>query len=351
VRIDLILRRWIDILAVLALAWRETWRSRRAFVVAREKTGFVVRQGGDRGAIVATAAAGSPAAAEFIRIARRRFVTFELPAADVAVQRINVPAGAREFLAGIVRNQIERLSPWQGDQVAYGFAAETNRRDAATLHVQVLMTSRAATTAVCEELAAIGLSIDRIVAREPGSSRGPPVTVWSRLDSMSENGRERVRRLIGLGLSAALALSAGLVAWALISASAMQAESEEAATRSAALQRQLPGDRGGPSNASRDPAALAWNLKATSPSSVMILETLSRTIPDIAYLTEFSLQGTTVRIVGMTSDAPSLIAPLEQSGQIADVHFFAPSTRAPDGASFVFHIEGRLTPRPPATEN
>ena len=258
---------------------------------------------------------------------------------------------AREFLAGIVHNQIDRLSPWQGDQVAYGFAAETNRRDAATLDVQVLMTSRAATGAVREELAAIGLSIDRIVAREPGPSPGPPVTVWSRLDSMSDSSRDRVRHLIGLGLIAALALSAGLVAWALISASAMQAESDETATRSAALQHQMQGDRGGSLNPSRDPAVAAWNLKAASPSSVMILETLSRTIPDIAYLTEFSLQGTTLRIVGMTSDAPSLIAPLERSGQIADVHFFAPSTRAPDGTSFVFHIEGRLTPRSATTEN
>jgi general secretion pathway protein L len=123
----------------------------------------------------------------------------------------------------------------------------------------------------------------------------------------------------------------------------MQADSDDTAARLAALQRQLQGGRGDPSAMLRDPNERAWNLKETSPSSVVLLDTLSRVIPDTAYLTELTLQSTTVRIVGMTNDAASLIAPLEQSGQFVDVHFFAPTTRAPDGASFVFHIEGRTS--------
>jgi len=48
------------------------------------------------------------------------FITLELPTDEIVVQRINVPAQAREFLAGIVRNRIDRLSPWPADQVVYG---------------------------------------------------------------------------------------------------------------------------------------------------------------------------------------------------------------------------------------
>jgi general secretion pathway protein L len=351
-RIDLMLRRWIGILATLLLGLRESWRTRQALVVARDKDSFVVRRGESvDGAVVATLAPGSPASPEFVRASHRRFITFELPADEVAVQRISVPARAREFLAGIVRNQIERLSPWQGDQVTYGFSAEANPKDAGTLDVRVLMASNAVVDAARAELAGTGLTIDRMVVRERGAEAGTPVVVWSRLDSASQQIAERAGRIIAFGMIAVLGLSGGLAAWAQISAASIRSDGEEIAGRSAGLQRQLQEAHSGPSGASHDPAERAWHLKDTSPSSVMILEALSRTISDSAYLTELSLQNTTVRIVGMTSDAPSLIAPLEQSGQFADVHFFAPTTRGPDGSSFVFHIEGRATPHPAAPEN
>lgn len=143
VRIDLLWRRWIDILAALLVGLQETWRSKRALIVAAGGNGFTVRHGGAaEGAAVATLGKGERASAELVRTARRRFVTLELPAEEIAVARISVPARAGEFLAGIVGNQIERLSPWQGDQVAYGFSTEPSPKDAATLDVQVLMASR-----------------------------------------------------------------------------------------------------------------------------------------------------------------------------------------------------------------
>jgi general secretion pathway protein L len=110
------------------------------------------------------------------------------------------------------------------------------------------------------------------------------------------------------------------------------------------LQRQLQGGRAAAATASADPAERAWALKETSPSGVVVLEILSRALPDQAYVTELSLQKATMRVVGLTEDAASLIAPLEGSGQFADVHFFAPSTRGPDGRLFWFHIEARVVP-------
>lgn len=345
-----ILQRWIDTLAAMVLGFGETWRSRRAFFVTRERDGLIVRQGGARGGeVVARIATGTLASAELVRDARRHFITLELPADEIAVQRINVPARAVEFLSGIVGNQIERLSPWPGDQVAYGFAVEPNHNDPGILDVRVLMAARALVNAVREELAAAGLALDRIVARAAEPDPGQPVAIWSRLDAASEQTRERARRPIALGMLAVLALSIGIAAWAQMSAASLRADSDEAGTRLAALQGRLePGRAAG---VTLDPSRRAWTLKETSPSAVIILETLSRAIPDTAYLTELSLQKTTVRITGMTGDAPSLLAPLEQSGQLADVRFFAPTTRGPDGSSYEFHIEGRVTPRLDLTEN
>jgi len=86
-------------------------------------------------------------------------------------------------------------------------------------------------------------------------------------------------------------------------------------------------------------------LKETAPAGVMVLDALSQALPDSAYLTELTLQKSSVRIVGLGSDVPSLIAPLEQSGQFVDAHFFAPTTRGPDARLYWFHIEARVEAR------
>ena len=92
------------------------------------------------------------------------------------------------------------------------------------------------------------------------------------------------------------------------------------------------------------PAERARALKETSPVAVVVVEALSRALPDTSYLTEMNMDGSTLRITGLAGDAPSLIAPLERSGHFKDVHFFAPTTRNADGGRFVFHIEARVEP-------
>jgi general secretion pathway protein L len=78
---------------------------------------------------------------------------------------------------------------------------------------------------------------------------------------------------------------------------------------------------------------------------VVLLDAVSSALPETAYLTELNLQGTTLRLIGQASDAPSLIGLLEASGHLTDVRFFAPTTRSADGVRFRFHIEARVQPR------
>ena len=75
-----------------------------------------------------------------------------------------------------------------------------------------------------------------------------------------------------------------------------------------------------------------------------MLEALSRALPDGAYLTELRLENTTLRMIGLANDAPSLLVPLERSCFCSDVHFFAQTTRNTESAQFVFHIQARVEP-------
>jgi general secretion pathway protein L len=355
VRIVAIIRRWIDVMAMLFLAWREHGRERRSLIIYDENGQLVIQRGElNRDAIIRDVrpeppriiSAGTAVPADVARLARDGFVILELPGDKFVTRRINVPAQARQFLSGVIRNQLDRLSPWPTEQAAYGFDAEVNGED--ILDVRVLIASRAVIDDAREELSAIGLRVDRVVARAPDAqAAGKPanIIIWSRLADAAGEGLAGVRRLIGVGLAAVVATAVVLTLWALASASSIRDENEALAARTKVLQRQVQAGRTPASIASLPPAERAWVAKETSASSVIVIEVLSRALPDAAYLTEFRLEGATLRIIGLANDAPALLAPLEQSGHLTNVHFFAPTTRGPDGKLFRFHVEARVEPR------
>ncbi len=126
------------------------------------------------------------------------------------------------------------------------------------------------------------------------------------------------------------------------SAASIRQESDEVDARAKTLQRQIQGPRTPQWLASLKPDERAWYAKETASTAVIVIEALSRALPDGAYLTEMRLENGTLRMIGLTNDAPSLIAPLEHSGHLADVRFFAPTTRGTDGAPFRFNIEARV---------
>jgi Tfp pilus assembly protein PilN len=427
--IGTVLRRWIEVLTAAYFAWREAWRARQVLTVACENGRFMVRRSrpnhgngvrhrrpNEPQEKLAVLTAGAPIPAEVTRAARTALIVLELPADLVVVRRITVPVQAREFLPGIVRNQIERLSPWYADQVVYGFDADVDEEDAASLDVRVLIALRTVIDKARSELAATGLRVDRIVARQPSSADPAPhghghrtwhgpsaqgafgklrllfeslrrhlssptqaeegrekadlsrrasnardqkqspglpageagiaprsITLWSRLADVSPEHLARTVRRVGVGVGAAVAASLALSLWAISSAASLGAESEEVEARLRTLQRQIQGPAG-QSLASLSPSERAWYAKETAPTVAIVLEALSRALPDGAYLTELRLENATLRVIGLANDAPSLIAPLEHSGHLTDVHFFAPTTRGPKDTLFRFNIEAQVEP-------
>src|SRR5438477_10587975 len=138
-----VLKRWIEVLARLVLAWREHRRSQRTLMISEENGTLLVRRSGSgaagRKAEPKPKVLSAATARRVARSARGRFVILALSADKIVTRHLNVPAQAREFLAGIVRNQLERLSPRPPGEVMHGVYA--NAEDGASPEIQVLMTS------------------------------------------------------------------------------------------------------------------------------------------------------------------------------------------------------------------
>jgi general secretion pathway protein L len=337
------LRGWIDTLALLLLRRQETRRARRRLIVVPRDEAFVVYESAlGQEPAVGTFSADHPVPDQIARAAHQGLVVFELPPENVVVSRISVPSKATGFLDGVIRNQIDRLSPWRANEVTYGYSAEPDARRPNMLDVRVFVAPTAMVEGIRQKLTSIGLSIDRIVTRNNSSHA---IVIWSQLADHAAGGLHRARRLIKLGVCGCGAISLIVSLWAFMSARSIQERSDELVARSGALQRQLQRSAAVPAALTIDAGRSAWHLKEMSPSAAMTLENLSRALPDVAYLKELDLQQDVVRISGLTSDAPPLITALEESGYFTDVHFFAPTTRAPDG-KFSFYIEGRVKALP-----
>jgi general secretion pathway protein L len=357
--IGLLLRKWLDLLGATYFAQREIWRARRALIVSCENGQFVIRSApadkggvvrpeqwiaGERSPVLAVLAAGERASGEVVQAARTGIVILEYPIDNVAVRRLSVPVQARDVVAGIIRNQIERLSPWQSDAAIYGLDTAVDSENALALDVRVLIAARAAVDCAREQLAATGLAADRIVTHLPNTDMAKAITLWSRLADILPEQRNLIRRRIGIGIGVLIAASCSLTLLAMISADRLGGASADIAARIDTLRHHLQPSLTQRSAASLPPNVRAWYDKETSPSAVVVLDALSRALPDSAYLTELNMKSTNVHIVGLAKDAPSLIAPLEHSGVLTGVHFFSPTTREPDGTHFRFHIEGRAEP-------
>ena len=253
---------------------------------------------------------------------------------------LDLPKRAGEFLEGIVRSQIDRLTPWSMAEAIFGW---TTPHDAAKdrIALTVVATARANIAPYVQSLADAGAASIRVATAPDadGGSTGPVEIL--RQQGASGLHTDSARRAL-TGVLAAAALSMGLaMAVDQIAAAALDAQKNEVLHRVA--ERRAAILRGGATGASSTLALLAQHKQAT-PSSVIVLEALSNILPDHTYATELHVEGDKLQVVGITHDAPSLIRLIEQSPHFTRATFFAPTTRSPGDPGERFHIEARIMP-------
>ena len=259
-------------------------------------------------------------------------VEFRLSPQRFVFRELELPARAAEFLEGVVRAQIDRLTPWRAGEAAFGWSApKPGGAD------RILVTVVATKQETIAPLMGVGAEAV-VVTTARDESEAPIAVVTQRAHASSRQGRWR------FALTAALALSlvcgvAALVAEVTLGAALTDEAGNLSASldqrRAALLRRQ---------HANEDPVAQALNArKRANPSAVVVLEALSRAIPDDAYLTQMRLKGDKVEIAGLAADAAVLVKHIEQSPHFSRATFTAPTTRSGEERES-FRIEAHVAP-------
>jgi len=251
---------------------------------------------------------------------------------------LELPARATEFIDGIVRAQIDRLTPWNAAEAVFGCTPPVGAGNGKITTI-IAAAPRATAEPYVTALSALNATSVAIFAAGPELASAP-IKVFERqarglLERSRVSGGLRLV-LAGAALVAVLSLLAETVAGQYFDNRRAELNGELTSRRLA-----LRLDRDG---ADRSPIAALAHRKNQTQASAIVLEELSRILPDNTYVTELRIDGNTVQIVGLTDDAPSLIRLMEQSSHFTRATFFAPTTHAPSQRGDRFHVEAKLQP-------
>ncbi|MFZ2094362.1 MAG: PilN domain-containing protein [Pseudolabrys sp.] len=274
---------------------------------------------------------------KWLSILRGSRIELVLQSSRFLFRPLELPKRAAEYLDGIVRSQIDRLTPWTANEAIFSWTQPT---DAPNDRINLTIAATAQSMIAPYLRAVAGFNAASIVVSTAQSNLGPQAAPIRLLDQRVGSAVS-VRRTRSILM--AIFLLSGLSAAASIGFSAIASDNLGAEQQE--LMRKISARKAAMRNLF-DGSALHTleKRKQTTPSSVITLEALSKLLPDDTYVTELRIDGERLQIVGMTSDAPSLIRLIEQSPHFARAIFFAPTTRSPGTTKEQFHIESHINP-------
>jgi general secretion pathway protein L len=253
---------------------------------------------------------------------------------------LDLPKRASEFLNGIVRSQIDRLTPWSAADAAFGWTPPIEA-DKDRIAVTVVATAHALVAPYVQALTTLGVTSIAVSTLLPASEGdGVPIEILQQKGAGALNAGNVRRVLMAVLLVAAVSMGLAMAADQVIG-SDLNAQKSDVLHRLSERRAAIRHDGSG--------GALSAQLSLESrkreiPSSVIVLEALSQILPDHTYTTELRIEGDKLQVVGITHDAPSLIRLIEQSPHFTRATFFAPTTRSPTDPGERFHIEARIKP-------
>jgi general secretion pathway protein L len=253
---------------------------------------------------------------------------------------IELPRRATEFLDGVVRAQIDRITPWDAGEAVFGWSAPTELSND-RISVTIAATARPQIIPLIQAFGPLGvksIAVSTTLPDEPADKAAIKVFEQTAAGTLEVRQVRRVLIvvLLSLAMLSGLAISAGIVVGI------------DLQNRQSDVSRRIAERRGiiraGSDAVSNSALANLARRKNQMAASVIVIEALSSILPDNTYVTELRIEGDKVQLVGISGDAPSLIRLIEQSSYFERATFFAPTTRSPSDPGDRFHIEVRIKP-------
>ncbi len=233
-----------------------------------------------------------------------------LPAALGLRRRLSLPAAAAERLRDVVGFEIDRQTPFATDAVAFD-ARVLGRRDGdGQLDAELVAVPRVALDA---QVAALGGLAASLAGIDVAGADGQPLGV-NLLAPAQRRQQVDPWQLWNWVLAAIALLAFVALLWQLLdnrrtAAAALQATTDRrvAAARVVSLQRQQLLDV-------VEGRAFLDRMRSGRPTTIEVLDELSRRLPDGTYLEKLSIENDHLLLIGLSGEASSLVGRLEGAG-------------------------------------
>lgn len=268
-----------------------------------------------------------------------RFDALELPPDLFLTRQLALPEMPMEQLEQAIFLDVKTLSPFPLQDLVWGYAALGQEPSGIQAHI-TLASRQQVEAYLLGRKAQLGVDTFEVWAM---AAPGVPVG----LPGWSETQRQRLRvvhRRIGFGLLAVTIMLSGAAVVTPVAQLRLRAI-EAAVTHSELQGRAAPQlEQREAMQRSVERIGLIKNVLAEKADAVLLLDALTRTLPDDTYLGTLDVTGLKVRIVGLTANAAALMQSLGAQNGFRDVRAPVPAIRNPGAALENFNIEFQLDP-------
>lgn len=233
-----------------------------------------------------------------------------VPAASGLRRRLTLPAAAAERLRDVVGFEIDRQTPFTAESVAFD-ARVLRRAESADgqIEAELVVVPRQQLEPLLQALGPLASGLSGIDAAD---AQGVPMGINLLAPAQRRRAGDPLRAWnLLLAVVAVLALAAAM--WHLLANRRAAAQTLEQtishnsqAARRAAAQRQELIDL-------IEGQAFLDRLRTERPTTVEVMDELSRRLPDTTYLEKLAIEDNSVLLIGLSREAPSLVQRLQGS--------------------------------------
>lgn len=266
-------------------------------------------------------------------------IGLRLPYTACFTRQLELPAAARRDFSRLLNLELERSTPFKFRDVLTAHAVTGTPNAKGLLKVQQVIVKRPAIDSLKSQIEALGYVVSRVDCT--GEDHVKPLPV----NFLAAGPVTDAKRVSGLYSTVTGLLALGLMA----SAAYLYIGRHEQVLQS--LQAQIDGLKVKAASQKealiKSQAAFAhvenyYKLRSGTVSKVILLEELTRLLPDSAWVSDLKMDSTTLEIAGLATSATSLIPLLERSSVFMDVASAASLTFDPREEKERYAIRARI---------
>lgn len=326
-----------ELIGLIPQRWRRHLQGREC-VLVYEAGHFVYREASQSVSIPLEQATQHPLFATWRTLAQRGELVVTLPDSELLHKVIALPAAVENRLGAALGFELDRHTPFSASEAGYGYRILQRDRAGQRIEVELYVLPDTKRQRILEALAGAGLTPHWLLPAQSVNDQANRRTLDLLPDSQRVSRRHVTR--IGGPILALLALAVLIGALFYQRDQRIQSlEAEVAGQESVAEQaRRLRADI----EALEAGGSYIRNLKHAEPPLMVLLDELTRLLPDHTWLSRFEYQKQELRIQGESSSASELLGMLEQSALFEQVEFSSPVTINPRSRKERFSLTLRV---------